>query len=313
MEALRLLVPAQDGNFDEAGYLAANPDVAAAVRRGDVPTGRMHFEAFGRAEGRHLRLSIPADARATKLARIRRHIREDAIVHETGMLIDCLPQSTREELDLVETANVSAHEYDAHALALIARHSGGLVLDCGAGLRNTYYPDVVNYEIVGYDTTDVLGAAERLPFEDGTFDAVLSLNVLEHLKDPFQAAREIMRVMKPGAELMAVAPFMQPLHGYPHHYYNMTSRGLENLFEPLHDRRIEVYGAMRPIWALNWFLQSYAAGLDASLRQRFEEMTVADLLRDPVLLERDPIATDLQPAVLTTLASAHALHARKAR
>lgn len=38
--------------FNEAGYLAANPDVAAAVRAGALSSGQAHYEAFGRAEGR---------------------------------------------------------------------------------------------------------------------------------------------------------------------------------------------------------------------------------------------------------------------
>lgn len=311
MEPIRLLVTATDENFDEAGYLAANPDVAAAVQRGDVPSGRVHFEAFGRGESRPLRVGIPPEAKTTKLRRVTPLLREGTVIRNTGTVVDCLPQATRDELDLVPTDNVSAHEYDAHALDLIARHSGGLVLDCGAGLRNTYYPNVVNYEIVEYDTTDVLGAAERLPFADESFDAVLSLNVLEHVKDPFQAAREIMRVMKPGAELMAVAPFLQPLHGYPHHYYNMTARGLENLFEPLAEKSIMIYGAMRPIWALNWLISRYAAGLDAEDRAEFEATTVGELMASPTMLESRRFAMNFHHAALTELASAHSLSARK--
>jgi hypothetical protein len=26
-------------------------------------------------------------------------------------------------------------------------------------------------------------------------------------------------------------PFLQPLHGYPHHYFNMTHMGVRSLFE----------------------------------------------------------------------------------
>ena len=311
MEPFRILVPATDENFDEAGYLAANPDVAAAVANGVVASGRTHFDVFAATEGRHLRRAIPAELKARKLDRIRPLLRDGALISASATLLDCLPQATREELHLDPTDNVSAHEYDERALALIARHDAGLVLDCGAGLRNTYYPNVVNYEIVDYPTTDVLGAAERLPFADNSFDAVLSLNVLEHVKDPFGAARELMRVMKPGAELMAVAPFLQPLHGYPHHYYNMTAAGLENLFEPLVEKQVDVYGAMRPIWAVTWILQRYGAGLAPELRHRFETMTVGELMQNPMLLERDPIAMELPAETLSELASAHALHARK--
>jgi len=38
--------------FDEAWYLAANPGVAEAVRRGEFASGRAHYDLHGRAEGR---------------------------------------------------------------------------------------------------------------------------------------------------------------------------------------------------------------------------------------------------------------------
>jgi SAM-dependent methyltransferase len=41
-----------------------------------------------------------------------------------------------------------------------------------------------------------IGRAERMPFADGTFDAVLSFDVLEHVDDPALSFREIRRVLK---------------------------------------------------------------------------------------------------------------------
>jgi hypothetical protein len=35
-------------------------------------------------------------------------------------------------------------------------------------------------------------------------------------------------------------PFLQPLHGYPHHYYNMTGEGLRNLFRTCSSTAIEI-------------------------------------------------------------------------
>lgn len=307
MDRFRILVPATDDNFSEAGYLAANPDVAAAVRAGTCPDGRTHFEAFGKAEGRQLRLPIPAERKAAKLARVRPLLKPDVQPRETPTLIDCLTDAQRDAFGIVHTDNVSAHEYDHVALEVIGRHTGGLVLDCGAGLRHTDYAHVVNYEIVPYDSTDVLGVAEQLPFADDTFDAVLSLNVLEHVKDPFQAAREIMRVLKPGGELFAVAPFLQPLHGYPHHYYNMTAQGLMNLFEPLQDKRIMRYGAMHPVFTVNWVLAEYANALDGHHRDAFLDMSVRSLLQSPEQLMGEAFATALNEDGHARIASATGL------
>lgn len=43
-----------------------------------------------------------------------------------------------------------------------------------------------------------VGMAESLPWEDGCFDVVVCVDVLEHVKDPSQPIAEIARVLKPG-------------------------------------------------------------------------------------------------------------------
>jgi|HubBroStandDraft_6_1064221.scaffolds.fasta_scaffold744579_1 hypothetical protein len=47
---LQLAVARSD--FDEDGYLGANPDVRQAVQRGDVESGQMHYIGYGYFEGR---------------------------------------------------------------------------------------------------------------------------------------------------------------------------------------------------------------------------------------------------------------------
>jgi hypothetical protein len=48
-------VLATDQNYVEVAYLAANPDLAAALNRDAITSGRAHFERFGKHEGRMLR------------------------------------------------------------------------------------------------------------------------------------------------------------------------------------------------------------------------------------------------------------------
>lgn len=43
-----------DAGWSEAAYLAANPDVARAVRSGAFPSGHAHYLAFGQREGRRI-------------------------------------------------------------------------------------------------------------------------------------------------------------------------------------------------------------------------------------------------------------------
>jgi len=42
----------EPSDFDEAFYLAANPDIAAAVAAGDIPSGEWHYQHYGADEGR---------------------------------------------------------------------------------------------------------------------------------------------------------------------------------------------------------------------------------------------------------------------
>ena len=53
-EMFKLLVQLALANsdFNEAGYLKANPDVAEAVTAGDVEDARLHYIGFGYFEGR---------------------------------------------------------------------------------------------------------------------------------------------------------------------------------------------------------------------------------------------------------------------
>ena len=200
-----------------------------------------------------------------------------------GLYFDCMPTNAEQMHGVVETENISEHEYDGHAIEIIESISdGGIVLDCGSGRRPTYYTNVVNFDPVAYETTDVVGVGENLPFEDGVFDAVFSLNVLEHVRDPFTCAKELARVLKPNGKLYCVAPLMAPYHGYPNHYYNMTKAGLRNLFEEdLVIREQDVLDSGHPIYSLTWILNSWVQGLRSNAKKAFLRTSVSELLGDP--------------------------------
>jgi SAM-dependent methyltransferase len=304
---------ATEENFNEGAYLAANPDVAAAVASGSFRSGFEHFQHFGRRERRRLRRAARiGSARARKMAKLKPFLREDLPHRWRGEKADYLTDALRAETGIVDTANVSANGYDADALELIHSLPEGLILDCGAGKRATYYEQVVNYEIVDYDSTDVLGVAEVLPFRDGTFDAVLSIAVLEHVRDPFRAAAEIVRVLKPGGKLICAVPFLQPLHGYPHHYYNMTHQGLRALFERgLHVNDQTVPDSTLPIWTLTWFVQSWAAGLPAHAREQFLDVRIRELMSSAETFLQKPYVRSLPSEKNFELASGTVLFATK--
>lgn len=94
------------------------------------------------------------------------------------------------------------------------------ILDIGggrSGLATLLYPDA---EVVSVDVDPAVGGkgpaagravfvcadACRLPFADHAFDAVTLFDVLEHIEDDRAAAREAMRVTKPGGVVLASTP-----------------------------------------------------------------------------------------------------------
>jgi len=86
--------------------------------------------------------------------------------------------------------------------------AGKKALDVGSG--RGYLQDVVD-DYTGLDISPtaarfyhkkfVLGSATSMPFDEGTFDVIWSIDVLEHVPNPEQALREIRRVAKDGALL----------------------------------------------------------------------------------------------------------------
>ena len=57
------------------------------------------------------------------------------------------------------------------------------------------------------------GAAEELPYEDGSFDLVTALDVVEHLDDDVAGLREMRRVLRPGGRLLIFVPTFMWLWG----------------------------------------------------------------------------------------------------
>ena len=60
-----------------------------------------------------------------------------------------------------------------------------------------------------------LATADRLPYGDGEFDRVVSIEVLRYLADPRECIAEMARVLKPGGICLVTAAPLLSLNGYP--------------------------------------------------------------------------------------------------
>jgi len=88
----------------------------------------------------------------------------------------------------------------------------------------------------------------HIDLPDASFDCVICLEVLEHVGDPFAAANELQRILRPGGFLFLTVPFLHAYHGkmgsksaahddFPD-YWRFTHQGLQRLFGSLSDLEI---------------------------------------------------------------------------
>lgn len=212
---------------------------------------------------------------------------------------------------------VSAHPYPSLWLEHLEAERAGkpdfMALDFGAGVKSFDRADVIHMEVFDYPSTDLMSAGQALPFADATFDAVVTLAVLEHVDDPFACAAEITRVLKPGGLLFSGIPFMQPEHGYPDHFFNATRSGHAKLYgdaiAPI-DHLVDDH--QHPWLSLQWILRSYASGLPAEAREAFTGMTVAEIMKTRYWRHRaEPMMADLSDDARWELASATTLIGRR--
>ncbi len=121
---------------------------------------------------------------------------------------------------------------------LLSLQKGGRILDAGAGelqykkfcshLKYTSQ-DFAQYDGSGdgtglqtkqwnHEGLDIVSDIIDMPVKNGSFDAVMCVEVLEHLPYPHLAIKEFSRVLKKGGKLILTAPFTSLTHYAPYHF-----------------------------------------------------------------------------------------------
>lgn len=122
--------------------------------------------------------------------------------------------------------------------------SGRRILDAGAGecqyRRFCAHLKYVSQDFAAYDgkgngtglhrggwdqrELDIVSDITDIPEPDEAFDAVMCIEVLEHLPEPVKALREFFRLLRPGGILILSAPFCSLSHMAPFHFYGGFTR-----------------------------------------------------------------------------------------
>jgi SAM-dependent methyltransferase len=133
----------------------------------------------------------------------------------------------------------------------LIEHFNGKLLDIGCGTKP--YQDLCKVdEYIGleiddegnrnHNYADVFYDGKIIPFENNTFDSILSNQVFEHVFNPNDFLKEVNRVTKMGGVILMTVPFVWDEHEQPYDYARYSSFGLkhilnENGFEVIEQRK----------------------------------------------------------------------------
>jgi SAM-dependent methyltransferase len=82
---------------------------------------------------------------------------------------------------------------------------------------------------------------EPLPIDNCVSDTVLSLSVMEHLREPQSFLNEAFRILKPEGTMILQVPFMWWVHEAPYDYYRYTRYGLQYMFSKAGFMDVEIF------------------------------------------------------------------------
>src|SRR6266496_2783132 len=119
-----------------------------------------------------------------------------------------------------DVIDLDAHDLPAlkarYLVDALPRHGRVLEIGCGGGrvlnTLATWRPELsldgcdirpLGYEPAAFNFTLVDPARGELPYEQGSFDAVLMFDVLEHAQDPMAMIKSARTVVRPGGTLVS--------------------------------------------------------------------------------------------------------------
>lgn len=132
--------------------------------------------------------------------------------------------------------------------------AGARILDAGAGERR-FEPlcthlnyvaqdfgqydgkgDQVGLQMGSWEQTrlDIVSDITSIPEPDESFDAIMCIEVIEHLPNPILAIQEFSRLLRTGGVLIITAPFCSLTHLAPYHFYSGFNQYFYKTHLPAH-------------------------------------------------------------------------------
>ena len=163
------------------------------------------------------------------------------------------------------------------------------ILDVGGGARfqkwlapyEAWFSNA-EYRTLDYDGrtgADVVGDIHALPIGDEEFDGIICSSVLEHVRNPRQAVREMRRVLRTGGKAYVYVPSIYPYHARPNAYpdywrfFDDTLKDLFSDFSSVEIVKVGGYAYALSFFApmqhrLRWLLTPLARAIDRVIGER---------------------------------------------
>lgn len=196
-----------------------------------------------------------------------------------GEMVRMLPVGLKSGEETYSSAIATAYRYSDWLLSPFKSYLQGNIVEVGIG-HGGYYEAIRPYGTywgIDIDARSIESVGERYP--EGNFvladisvpgfiddvlpqkaDAIVSINVLEHIEDDKLAIRNLVDALKPGGHLMINVPAMQPLYNdldrLAGHYRRYTATDFDHLLKDL-PVEVEKLCYFNPIGAVGWWLNGF--------------------------------------------------------
>jgi SAM-dependent methyltransferase len=96
-----------------------------------------------------------------------------------------------------------------------------------------------SYQSLTYPEFDICATSVK----DADVDLVVCEQVLEHVRDPYLAVRNLTRLVRPGGLVLVSTPFLVRLHAHPEDHWRFSPSGMRLLLEA---------GGLEVVWVRSW-------------------------------------------------------------
>jgi hypothetical protein len=158
--------------------------------------------------------------------------------------------------NILHIVNYLKREYGDERLRILIIGGGKI----GEGLESLYSREdveLIAFDIYLSDNIQFIADAHQLPFDEQSFDCVISQAILEHVVSPQQVATEIHRVLKCKGMVYAETPFLQHIHEGPYDFTRFTESGHRYLFRKFEAYDSGIIGGLGTqfVWSIDYLIR----------------------------------------------------------